>query len=71
MARIDDLLRDDKLTVLQILERLPIEDLGDAVEVLKRHRPPDEVCRALMFFIATAPLADFQVLQEIYRRSCR
>lgn len=70
MKKVKDLLRSGKLTVFEVLQQVSLEELGEAVTFLKRHRPKSEVCRALEAIIATSPLSEFQTLQVIYRRHC-
>jgi hypothetical protein len=67
---IEQLLRDGKLTIVQIVERVPLDELDRAVDVLLAHLPLDDVCRALRLYMATAPLADFRTLTAVYRRAC-
>jgi len=70
MKKVKDLLRSGKSTVFEVLQQISLEELGEAVAFLKKHRPKDEVCRALEAIIATSPLSEFQTLQVIYRRHC-
>jgi len=70
MSQIKNLLRDPKRPVLEILQHVPLEQLDEAVAFLKRHKPVGEVCGALMAFIATAPLVEFETLRDIYRKHC-
>jgi hypothetical protein len=70
MIEINKLLRDPQRTVIEILQQVPLEQLDEAVGLIKRHRPVAEVCRGLMTLIATAPLSEFEVLREIYRKHC-
>jgi hypothetical protein len=70
MTKIKKLLDDPQRTLFEILQQVSQEELDEAIGLLKQHRPEREVCAALMTFIATAPLADFEALSEIYRRHC-
>lgn len=71
MTKIKTLLSDPRCTLLEILQQVPREELDEAVALLKQHRPADEVCAALMTFIATAPLSEFATLRDVYRKHCR
>jgi hypothetical protein len=70
VKKVDDLLRGGKSTALEVLEQLALDELDEGVAALKRHKQADEVCRALMTLIATAPLEQFSVLAGIYRKHC-
>jgi hypothetical protein len=70
VASVEQPLRDGKLTIFQILERVPLDQLADAGDVLKAHRSPQDACRALRLLVPTAPLADFRTLSTIYRERC-
>lgn len=47
MKKVKDLLRSGKLTVFEVLQQVSLEELGEAVAFLKKHRPRSEVCRAV------------------------
>jgi len=70
MRKIEDLLQGGKATTFEILQQVALEDLDEAVAVLKRHKPADEVCNALKTRIGMAPLAQFQTLSAVYRKHC-
>jgi len=70
MTQIKKPASDPDRPVFETLQRVPLEELDEAVRILKQQRPAHEVCGALMTFIATAPLADFAVLREVYRKHC-
>jgi hypothetical protein len=70
MRKIEDLLQGGKATTFEMLQQMALEDLDEAVAVLKRHKPADEVCSALKTLIAMAPLAQFQTLSAVYRKHC-
>lgn len=70
MKKVKDLLRSGKLTIFEVLQRLSLEELDEAVTFLKKHHPQSRVCRALEAIIATSPLSEFQTLRGIYRRHC-
>jgi hypothetical protein len=62
--------RDDGRPALELLAAAPIERLEEIVTRLKTRRPAAEICDAMMKLIALAPLSEFQMLREIYRRHC-
>ena len=62
----DDL--DAERTALDILRETPIEQLDDMVARLKKKRPAEEVCDAMMNLIASAPLSQFETLKYVYLR---
>jgi hypothetical protein len=70
MRKVEDLLRDGKATTFEILQQVGLEELDEALAVLRRHKPADEVCGALKTLIAMAPLAQFQTLSAVYRKHC-
>jgi hypothetical protein len=63
-------LESGRLTVEDILQETPADRIDDAMAVLKRCRPPDEVCRALYKRIGGAPLGDFEILKAAYFKHC-
>jgi hypothetical protein len=70
MKKVEDLVRDGKSTSFEILRQVPLDELDEAVVVLKRHKPADEVCQGLVTLIATAPLGQFGILSAVYRKHC-
>ena len=48
----------------------PLERLEETVRVLKQHRSPDEVRKAMVERIARAPIAEFETLKHIYLKHC-
>lgn len=62
--------RDNDPPALELLAAAPIERLDETVAHLKKYRPAAEICDAMMKLIALAPLSEFQVLRDIYRRHC-
>jgi hypothetical protein len=62
--------RDDGRPALELLAAAPIERLEEIVARLKTNRPAAEICDAMMKLIALAPLSEFQMLRDIYRRHC-
>ena len=54
----------------EIFLQTPADKVDEAMAVLKRCRPPDEVCRALYKRIGAAPLGEFEVLKAAYFKHC-
>jgi hypothetical protein len=61
---------DSELLPVEVLAKVPIDQLDDAVRALKGCRSAEEVRAALVERIATAPLCDFQALKAIYLAHC-
>jgi hypothetical protein len=61
---------DAGLTALELLQRTPIDRLGETVRALKKHRPAAEVRQAMIDLIAKAPLSDFETLKEVFLTHC-
>jgi hypothetical protein len=62
--------RDDGRPALELLAATPNERLEEVIVRLKKTRPPEEICDAIMKLIALAPLSEFLTLREIYLRHC-
>ena len=62
--------RDDGRPALELLAATPNEGLEEVILRLKKTRPAEEICDAIMKLIALAPLSEFLTLREIYRRHC-
>jgi hypothetical protein len=63
-------LESGRLTVEEIFLQTPADEVDEAMAVLKRCRPPDEVCRALYERIGAAPLGEFEVLKAADFKHC-
>lgn len=63
-------LESGRLTLEEIFLQTPADKVDEAMAVLKRCRPPDEVCRALYKRIGAAPLGEFEVLKAAYFKHC-
>ena len=61
---------DDRLPVISILRRTPLERLEETVRALKRERPAAEVRQAMVDLIAGAPLEHFGHLKAIFMAYC-
>jgi hypothetical protein len=61
---------DDGLPTLELLARVPLDQLDDAVRTLKVSRSAEEIRAAVVDRIARAPLTEFQILKAIYLTHC-
>jgi CBS domain-containing protein len=61
---------DAGMSAVEVLNRTPLEQLEKKVKELKRHRPAEEVRKAMVERIAHAPLTDFERLKGIYLKHC-
>jgi 16S rRNA C1402 N4-methylase RsmH len=61
---------DDGRSALELLAATPNERLEEVIARLKKTRPAEEICDAIIKLIALAPLSEFLTLREIYRRHC-
>ena len=62
--------REEQTPTVELLKRTPIDQLEEKVEALKKHRPTEEIRKAMVELIARAPLADFDTLKHIYLKHC-
>ena len=67
---LERMIRSGKLSTSEVLGQTPVDRLEEAVELLKRHRPANDVCEALVERIAKAPLDDFNALKGVYFAHC-
>ena len=58
------------LPALDVLAKVPVEQLDDAVRALKASRSVQEIRAAMVERIARAPLSEFQTLKAIYLTHC-
>jgi hypothetical protein len=58
------------LTAEEILRQTPADRIDEVMTMLKRHRPAEEVCRALYERIGKAPLEQFELLKAAYFKHC-
>jgi hypothetical protein len=61
---------DPELLPVEVLAKVPIDQLDDAMRALKGCRSAEELRVALVERIATAPLSDSQALKAIYLAHC-
>jgi hypothetical protein len=61
---------DERLPVISILRRTPLERLEETVRALKRDRPATEIRQAMIDLIAGAPLEHFGHLRAIFMAHC-
>ena len=59
-----------ELTVLELLQRTPLDRLEQTVKAMKKNRPVAEVRQAMIQLIASAPLSNFATLKQIYMVHC-
>ena len=62
---IDARVRHECQTTVYIIERMPLNQLADAVKALKPRQPVDDELCALRLFIVIAPHCELQTLREI------
>ena len=67
---LERMIRSGKLSTTEVLGQTPVDRLEEAVVLLKRHRPYNDVCQALIDRIAKAPLDDFDALKGVYFAHC-
>jgi len=67
---LERIIRSGKLSTSEVLGQTPVDRLEEAVELLKRHRPANDICEALVERIAKAPLDDFNALKGVYFAHC-
>ena len=61
---------DEQVSVGELLERTPLDQLEETVRALKKQRPAEEVRKAMVERIASAPLTEFETLKTIYLKHC-
>ena len=64
------ILRGGGLTPEDVLRHTAASRIDEVMAVLTRHRPGDEVCRALYERIGGAPLQEFETLKAAYFKHC-
>ena len=69
-AVLERMIRTGKLSAEDVLWQTPLDQLDEAVRLLKRYRPAKDICQALTERIARAPLDDFNALKNLYFRHC-
>ncbi|HKA58494.1 MAG TPA: hypothetical protein VKD28_07750 [Gemmatimonadales bacterium] len=67
---LERMIRSGKLSTTEVLGQTPVDRLEEALVLLKRHRPANDVCQALTERIASAPLDDFNALKGLYFAHC-
>ena len=61
---------DERLPIIAILRRTPLERLDRTVRALKRRRPAAEVRQAMLDLIAGAPLEHIGSLKAVFMAHC-
>ena len=67
---LERMIRAGKVSVADVLQKTPIDQLDAALTLLKRHHAARDICQALTERIARAPLADFDALKNLYFQHC-
>ena len=67
---LERMIRAGKLSATDVLQQTPVDQLEDAVALLKRLRPAKDICQALTERIAKAPADDFDALKSLYFQHC-
>ena len=67
-AVLERMIRAGKLSTEDVLRQTPLDQLEEAMALLRRHRPAKDICQALTERIARAPLDDFNALKSLYFR---
>ena len=61
---------DEQASAVELLKRTPLDQLEETVRALKKQRPAEEVRKAMVERIASAPLTEFETLKTIYLKHC-
>jgi len=67
---LERMIRSGKLSTTEVLGQTPVDQLEETVALLKRLRPANDICQALVERIAKAPLDDFNALKGVYFAHC-
>ena len=62
--------KDERVPIIAILRRTPLERLDKTVRALKRHRSGAELRQAMLDLIAGAPLEHFGTLKAVFMAHC-
>jgi hypothetical protein len=61
---------DERVPIIEILRRTPLERLDKTVHALKQHRSDAELRQAMLDLIAGAPLEHFGTLKVVFMAHC-
>ena len=61
---------DEQVSVVELLKRTPLDHLEQTVAALTKQHPNEEIRKAMVEIIASAPLAEFETLKTIYLKHC-
>jgi hypothetical protein len=61
---------DEQACAVELLKRTPLDQLEETVRALKKQRSAEEVRKAMVERIASAPLTEFETLKTIYLKHC-
>jgi hypothetical protein len=67
---LESMVQTDAMSSAEMLKQAPIDDLDEAVAMLKRYVSTDEICAALTERMEKAPIEDLQTLREVYLKHC-
>ena len=67
---LESMVQADAMSSAEMLKQVPINDLDEAVAMLKRCLSTDEICAALTERMEKAPIEDLQTLREVYLKHC-
>ena len=61
---------DEQASAVELLKRTPLDQLEETIRALKKQWPAEEVRKAMVERIASAPLTEFETLKTIYLKHC-
>jgi hypothetical protein len=61
---------DNELSTIELLSRVPLDEVEPVILALRAHRTAQEIRAALIERIAHAPLSEFQALKIVYLAHC-
>lgn len=61
---------DERVPMIDILRRTPLERLDETVRALKRRRSDAELRQAMLDLLAAAPLEHFGALRAVFMAHC-
>jgi hypothetical protein len=67
---LESVVQTDAMSSAEMVKQAPIDDLDEAVAMLKRYVSTDEICAALTERMEKAPIEDLQTLREVYLKHC-
>jgi hypothetical protein len=67
---LESMFQTGAMSSAEMVKQAPIDDLDEAVAMLKRYVSTDEICAALTERMKKAPIEDLQTLREVYLKHC-